>query len=61
MHHVVPRLSGTPGAVRTLAPVLGEHNRIVLAEVGIDAVQYEALRAEGVVFEDTAKQKECAK
>ena len=61
MHHVVPRLSGTPGAVRTLAPVLGEHNRIVLAEVGIDALQYEALRAEGVVFEDTAKQKECAK
>lgn len=61
MHHVVPRLSGTPGAVRTLAPVLGEHNRVVLAEVGIDAVQYEELRAEGVVFEDTAKQKECAK
>ena len=61
MHHVVPRLSGTPGAVRTLAPVLGEHNRIVLAEVGIDALQYEALRAEGVVFEETAKQKECAK
>lgn len=61
MHHVVPRLSGTPGAVRTLAPVLGEHNRVVLAEVGIDAVQYEKLRAEGVVFEDAAKQKGCAK
>ena len=27
MHHVVPRLSGTPGAIRTPAPRLGEHNR----------------------------------
>ena len=26
MHAVVPRLSGTPGDIRTPAPALGEHN-----------------------------------
>ncbi|MGZ5101998.1 MAG: CaiB/BaiF CoA transferase family protein, partial [Usitatibacter sp.] len=31
MHHVVPRLMGTPGAIRTPAPTLGEHNRELLA------------------------------
>jgi crotonobetainyl-CoA:carnitine CoA-transferase CaiB-like acyl-CoA transferase len=34
LHHVVPRLSGTPGSIRTPAPDLGEHNRTILAEVG---------------------------
>ncbi|MGH8764979.1 MAG: CaiB/BaiF CoA transferase family protein, partial [Burkholderiales bacterium] len=32
MHHVVPRLSGTPGSIRTPAPRLGEHNRALLSE-----------------------------
>ena len=27
MHHVVPRLDGTPGSIRTPAPGLGQHNR----------------------------------
>src|SRR5688572_7980501 len=35
MHHVVPRLSGTPGTIRTPAPALGEHNRALLGEIGI--------------------------
>jgi formyl-CoA transferase len=52
MHHVVPRLQGTPGAVRTPAPALGEHNRELLAEVGIDAAAYEQLLAEGVACEE---------
>lgn len=34
LHHVVPRLSGTPGSIRTPAPGLGEHNRTILAEAG---------------------------
>jgi crotonobetainyl-CoA:carnitine CoA-transferase CaiB-like acyl-CoA transferase len=35
MHHVVPRLMGTPGSIRTPAPDLGQHNHELLAEIGI--------------------------
>ncbi|MEW6265080.1 MAG: CoA transferase [Thermodesulfobacteriota bacterium] len=51
MHHVVPRLLGTPGSIRTPAPSLGEHNRMLLAELGIDAIAYEQLLASGVACE----------
>ncbi len=51
MHHVVPRLSGTPGAIRAPAPTLGEHNRALLAEVGVDAAAYKKLVAAGVACE----------
>jgi len=52
MHHVVPRLDGTPGSIRTPAPALGEHNREVLAGVGIDEARYRKLVDEGVVYEE---------
>ena len=48
MHHVVPRLSGTPGSIRTPAPRLGEHNRELLAELGLD---HEKLLKAGVIAE----------
>ena len=51
MHHVVPRLSDTPGTIRTPAPRLGEHNRALLSELGIDAQAYAALIEAGVVNE----------
>lgn len=51
MHHVVPRLGATPAAVRTPAPRLGEHNRPLLSELGIDASRYEELLRQGVVCE----------
>jgi formyl-CoA transferase len=51
MHHVVPRLSGTPGSIRTPAPHLGEHNRALLGELGITNAAYASLLAEGVVCE----------
>ena len=51
MHHVVPRLSGTPGAIRAPAPKLGEHNRDLLAEVGVDEAAYAKLLASGVACE----------
>jgi crotonobetainyl-CoA:carnitine CoA-transferase CaiB-like acyl-CoA transferase len=54
MHHVVPRLEGTPGAIRSVAPKLGQHNREVLAEVGVGAKQYEALLKAGTVYEGEA-------
>src|SRR6266496_5211636 len=58
MHHVVPRLSGTPGAVRAPAPKLGEHNRALLAEVGVDEAAYAKLVAAGIVCEGGAVPKE---
>jgi len=51
MHHVIPRLSRTPGAIRTPAPTLGEHNRALLAEAGVDAAAYAKLLAAGVASE----------
>ena len=51
MHHVVPRLSRTPGSVRTAAPLLGEHNRALLADLGVDAERYAELLAVGAVCE----------
>jgi crotonobetainyl-CoA:carnitine CoA-transferase CaiB-like acyl-CoA transferase len=49
MHHVVPRLAGTPASIRTPAPALGEHNRAILAELGIAEAEYQALVAQGAV------------
>ena len=37
MHDVVPRLSGTPGRLRTPAPALGEHTEEILDRIGFDA------------------------
>jgi len=51
MHHVVPRLLGTPGAIRTPAPRLGEHNRPILAEIGVGEAAYAQLLASGAVCE----------
>jgi formyl-CoA transferase len=51
MHHVVPRLMGTPGSIRTPAPRLGEHNRALLGELGIDEAAYRELLAAGTVCE----------
>jgi crotonobetainyl-CoA:carnitine CoA-transferase CaiB-like acyl-CoA transferase len=55
MHHVVPRLLTTPGAIRTPAPRLGEHNRALLAEIGVDDAAYARLVAAGVVGADDAE------
>jgi formyl-CoA transferase len=51
MHHVVPRLLGTPGSIRTPAPRLGEHNRELLRQAGVDARRYGELVAAGAVCE----------
>lgn len=58
MHHVVPRLSRTPGTVRAPAPHLGEHNRALLAEVGVDDAAYARLLASGVAAEGDPPTKE---
>lgn len=51
MHHVVPRLLGTPGSIRAPAPRLGEHNRELLGEIGYDAERYAQLQRDNVVVE----------
>lgn len=58
MHHVVPRLSGTPGAIRSPAPRLGEHNRELLAGIGVDDDAYARLAVAGVVSEGGSPAKE---
>jgi formyl-CoA transferase len=51
MHHVVPRLTGTPGSIRAPAPRLGEHNRALLGELGVDERAYGRLLEAGVACE----------
>ncbi len=47
---VVPRLSDTPGVVRSPAPTLGQHNDEVYAELlGLSGAEIEAYRASGVI------------
>lgn len=49
LQNVVPRLSGTPGAIRLPAPALGEHNAEVYGELGIGADELARLAEDGVV------------
>jgi formyl-CoA transferase len=46
---IVPKLMGTPGAVRSPAPGLGEDTDAVLREIGLSEEQIAALRARKVV------------
>jgi crotonobetainyl-CoA:carnitine CoA-transferase CaiB-like acyl-CoA transferase len=55
MHHVVPRLMGTPGAIRSPAPRLGQHNRELLAELGFDEEKYSEMASAGIVVEGAAE------
>ena len=46
---VIPKLSATPGAIRSAAPKLGEHTDEVLRGLGFSANEIAALRAKNVV------------
>lgn len=46
----LPRLSGTPGRIRSLGPRLGEHTEAILTDLlGLDQRSVDALRADGVI------------
>ncbi|MEQ8507002.1 MAG: CoA transferase [Rhodospirillales bacterium] len=49
MQNVSPRLSDTPGVIRTPAPARGEHSVALLRELGLDADEIEDLKEKGVV------------
>ncbi|THU04043.1 CoA transferase [Lampropedia puyangensis] len=46
---IVPKLSATPGAIRTSAPKLGDDTQSILRDIGVTAEQLAALKAKGVV------------
>jgi formyl-CoA transferase len=46
---VVPKLSATPGAIRTKAPKLGEHTDEVLREVGYNAPDIAKLKEQRII------------
>lgn len=46
---VVPKMSGTPGGIRSSAPGLGDDTDAVLAEAGLTVEQITLLRSKGVI------------
>jgi formyl-CoA transferase len=46
---IVPKLSATPGRIRTSAPRLGDDTDAVLAEAGLTGEQIALLRSKGVI------------
>jgi crotonobetainyl-CoA:carnitine CoA-transferase CaiB-like acyl-CoA transferase len=51
MHNIIPRLSETPGRLRSAAPSLGQHNVEILSSLGRDEATIAALAAAGVIKE----------
>ena len=47
VHNVVPRLSGTPGAIRAPAPALGQHTEEIMRSIGISRSQIRGPSGEG--------------
>lgn len=47
---IAPKLSGTPGEVRTLSPLPGEHTEQVLQELGYSDKEIRNLRQQGAVY-----------
>lgn len=52
---VIPKLSRTPGSLRSAAPKLGEHTLSVLKELGLTNDQIKALKDKGIIGNDEAK------
>ena len=53
-HPVVPRLSGTPGALKSAAPRIGQHNEELLKPL-LGAAEYDRLCASGAISKGKKK------
>jgi crotonobetainyl-CoA:carnitine CoA-transferase CaiB-like acyl-CoA transferase len=49
MHDVTPRLSGTPGSIRSPAPAVGEHTFEILSGLGVPDGELDRFAKEGIV------------
>ena len=47
---VIPKLSRTPGAIKTLAPNIGENTDEILRSIGLTEIQLASLKERGVAF-----------
>lgn len=47
---VIPKLSRTPGAIRMLAPSIGEDTDEILRSIGISEMQIASLKERGIIF-----------
>jgi crotonobetainyl-CoA:carnitine CoA-transferase CaiB-like acyl-CoA transferase len=52
MHNIIPRLSDTPGRLRSAAPSLGQHTRSILESIGYNAAKLDALTEAGVILKE---------
>ena len=47
---VIPKLSRTPGSIKTLAPDIGENTDAILRDIGLSNDQIKSLKARGIAF-----------
>jgi formyl-CoA transferase len=47
---IIPKLSRTPGSIKTLAPEVGEQTDQILQEIGLSGQQIAALKEKGIAF-----------
>ena len=47
---IVPKLSRTPGSIKSLAPEVGEQTNQILSEIGLTSQQIAALKEKGIAF-----------
>ncbi len=47
---VIPKLSRTPGSIKTLAPDIGENTDAILRDIGLTDDQVASLKARGIAF-----------
>jgi formyl-CoA transferase len=47
---IIPKLSRTPGSMKTLAPDVGEQTDQILQEIGLSSQQIAALKDKGIAF-----------